>query len=229
MRIDTVFLDAGGVLVWPNWVRVKDALRRHGVSAEARQLADADPLARFELDEARVIGASTDQRRAMSFFDLVLTHAGVEASDRTHAALDEVREYHRLRNLWEVVPDFVVPAVQQLRCDGYKIVVVSNANGTLHDLFGRLGLTPLFDVVLDSHVEGVEKPDRRFFDLALSRSGAVAETTVHVGDFLNIDVAGARGAGLGAVLVDERDLYSDADCPRIRSIAELPAWLMQRR
>jgi len=29
--IQTVFLDAGGVLVWPNWSRVSDALRRHGV------------------------------------------------------------------------------------------------------------------------------------------------------------------------------------------------------
>ena len=89
--------------------------------------------------------------------------------------------------------------------------------------FPRLGLAEYFDVILDSAVEGVEKPDRRYFELALSRAGATPDTTVHVGDFYNIDVVGARNAGLQAILVDERDQYRDADCPRIRSIAELPA------
>jgi len=33
--IQTVFLDAGGVLVNPNWSRVSDTLARHGVVAAA--------------------------------------------------------------------------------------------------------------------------------------------------------------------------------------------------
>src|SRR5207253_9953792 len=105
------------------------------------------------------------------------------------------------------------------------LVVVSNANGTLHRLFDRLGLAPMFDVILDSEVERLEKPDRRFFELALSRSESDPPTTVHVGDFYNIDVTGARHAGLQAILVDEADLHNDADCTRIRSIAELPQLL----
>ena len=224
-RIETVFLDAGGVLVWPNWTRVAAALRAHGVEAEPQQLADADPLARFSLDEAHMIGRTTDQRRSTSFFDLVLMEAGIELSDATTAALAEIQEYHREHNLWEVVPDFVKPALHELRSAGYKLVVVSNANATLDRLFPRLGLADYFDVILDSAVEGVEKPDRRYFELALSRSASSPHTTVHVGDFYNIDVTGARGAGIHAILVDERDLYRDADCRRIRSIAELPAVL----
>ncbi len=223
--IRTVFLDAGGVLVWPNWKRVADALQAHGISVHPQQLAEADPIARFSLDEARMIGASTDQRRAMSFFDLVLLECGIEVSNATAAALADIRSYHDVHNLWEEVPAFVKPALDQLRSAGYRLVVVSNANGTLHKLFDRLGLAALFDVMLDSHVEGMEKPDRRFFDLALSRSGAVAESTVHVGDFYNVDVTGARGAGIRAVLVDEAGLHARADCPRIRSIAELPQLL----
>lgn len=223
--LKTIFLDAGGVLVWPNWQRVAEALRERGVRVEAQQLRNADPLARFSLDQAHIIGRSTDQRRSTSFFDLVLTEAGVERSEATDAVLQEMYAYQREHNLWEIVPDFVVPTLRQLRADGYKLVVVSNANGTLHRLFPRLGLAPLFDFVLDSAVEGFEKPDRRFFELALARSGSAAETTVHVGDFYNIDVVGARNAGLAAILVDERDLYADADCPRIRSIAELPRFL----
>jgi HAD superfamily hydrolase (TIGR01549 family) len=151
--------------------------------------------------------------------------AGLELSERTAAALAEIEQYHREWNLWEIVPAFVRPALEELRGGGYTLVVVSNANGTVRQKFERLGLASLFDVILDSAVEGVEKPDPRFFELALERSKSRRETTVHVGDFYNIDVVGARNAGLRAVLIDERDLHADADCPRIRSIAELPRLL----
>ncbi|HEX9162574.1 MAG TPA: HAD-IA family hydrolase [Thermoanaerobaculia bacterium] len=215
------------MLVWPNWARVAGALQARGVSIEAQQLAGADPLARFSFDRAHIITGSTDQRRSNKFLELVLIEAGLELSEQTAAALAEIRAYHRQHNLWEIVPDFVVPALQRLRSAGYKLTVVSNANGTLHRAFDRLGLAPLVDLMLDSEVEGVEKPAREFFERALSRSGASAETTVHVGDLYNVDVTGARGAGLAAILVDEADLYRDIDCPRIRSIAELPELLRQ--
>jgi len=67
----------------------------------------------------------------------------------------------------------------------------------------------------------VEKPDPRMFEMALERSGARAETTIHVGDLYHVDVVGARAAGLRGVLLDEADLYPEADCPRIRGLAEL--------
>ena len=224
-HIDTIFLDAGGVLVWPNWVRISQALQTHDVAVAPDRLAAADPLARFSLDRAEVIEGSTDQRRGWTYFDLVLTHAGVPLSEHTVAALHDLQDYHRELNLWETVPDFVVPALRQLRTAGYRLVVVSNSNGTLHRVLARLDLAPFVDVILDSAVEGIEKPDPRFFELALSRSGAQAERTVHVGDLYHVDVTGARAAGLSAILVDEGGLRPDADCPRIQSIAALPELL----
>jgi HAD superfamily hydrolase (TIGR01509 family) len=104
--------------------------------------------------------------------------------------------------------------------------VVSNANGRLRHLFDRLGLTPWFDAVLDSHEWGVEKPDPRLFHLALAEAGATPDCTVHVGDLYHVDVAGARRAGLrAAVLIDSAGLYPSADCLRIPSLALLPACL----
>ncbi len=221
-RIETVFLDAGGVLVWPNWTRMSDALRKHGVYVDADQLAAADPIARFSLDRSEVIRGSDDQRRGWEYFDLVLTHAGAALSGQTAAALDDLLEYHLEHNLWEHVPEFVKPALRELRASGRRLVVVSNANGTVHSLFTRLGLAPLVDVIIDSAIERLEKPDPQLFQLALDRAGARAETTVHVGDLYHVDVVGARSAGLSAILVDQGDLRRDADCPRIRNISELP-------
>ena len=225
--IPTVFLDAGGVLVWPNWRRVADALREHGVDVAAEALAAADAPARATMDKADLIAASSDQRRGFTYFDLVLTKAGVAITERTDAALEAVQQYHRVENLWEHVPTFVPPTLRTLRARGYRLVVVSNANGTVARLLARVGIAPLVDVIIDSAVEGFEKPDRRLFEIALERAGASPSHTVHVGDFYHIDVAGARGAGLRAVLVDEANLYPNADCPRVRSVSELPALLRE--
>jgi HAD superfamily hydrolase (TIGR01509 family) len=224
--IQTVFLDAGGVLVNPNWSRVSEALGRHGVGTPAAVLAAAEPRAKKRLDTGEIVRATNDQQRGWTYFNLVLSEAGVELSDATAAALAELHAYHQTHNLWETVPAEVLPSLAALRAAGLRLVVLSNANGTLHRAFDRLGLTASFDLIFDSHHERVEKPDPRFFHIALERSGADAATTMHVGDLYHVDVAGARAAGLTPALLDVGNLYPDCDCLRVRSLTELVAALV---
>ena len=221
MAIQTVFLDAGGVLVNPNWARVSDVLARHGVTVAASALVAAEPHAKKQLDTGDTIRATNDQQRGWTYFNLVLGAAGVPLSNATDAALAELHLYHQEFNLWETVFDETRPALAALRARGFRLAVVSNANGTLHRMFARLGLTDAVDAVFDSCDEGVEKPDPRFFRLALERVGAEAATTVHVGDLFHVDVVGARAAGIEPVLLDAANLYPDANCTRVRSLSEL--------
>jgi HAD superfamily hydrolase (TIGR01509 family) len=220
-RLETLFLDAGGVLVFPNWRRVSEALGRHDVTVTPEALALADPHAKRDLDQREPVRASNDQARGWLYFDLVLAHAGVDKSEATAAALTELHTYHAVHNLWELVPEDVPGALGRFRALGLRLVAVSNANGRLRSLMDRLQLAAHFDHLLDSHLEGVEKPDPRLFRIALERSGARAESTLHVGDLYHVDVAGARAAGLGAALFDVADLYPEVDCPRVHSLGEL--------
>jgi HAD superfamily hydrolase (TIGR01549 family) len=222
LLIKTLFLDAGGVLCHPAWTRVSRALATEGVAVSAEALARAEPLAKQAIDQASVIGRSSDAVRGWLYFDKVLEHAGVSRSQATDAALAMLREYHRSENLWEYVPDDVKPSLRRLRDLGLTLVVVSNANGRLRYLFDRLGLSEYFDVVLDSHDWGVEKPDARLFAIALEQSGSVRETTAHVGDLYHIDVTGARNAKLAeGILLDAAGLYADVDCRRVQNLDEL--------
>lgn len=223
--VKTLFLDAGGVLVNPNWGRISDALAAHGVRVAPGVLAAAEPHAKRRLDVPDLVRHGDDSKRGWTYFNLVLEHAGIASSSGTKAALAQLQAYHAVHNLWEQVPDDVVPALERLRARVPRLVVVSNANGRLHVVLERLGLARFFDFMLDSYLEGVEKPDPRLFRLALDRAGGHPETTLHVGDFYWIDVQGARAAGLRAVLLDAAGLYPDADCPRIRSLGELPGLL----
>jgi HAD superfamily hydrolase (TIGR01549 family) len=220
-NLETLFLDAGGVLVFPNWQRVSDTLGQHGVTAAAADLMRAEPSAKFAIDQGMRAGESTDAQRAWLYMEIVLESAGVTLNDRTAAALEELRAYHAEHNLWEYVPGDVVPALGRLSELGLRLVVVSNANGALHRMFDRVGLTRFFHCICDSCVEGVEKPDPRFFQIALERSGAEAAATMHVGDLYHVDVIGARNSGLREMLIDPYGLYGEYDADRVRSLDEL--------
>lgn len=221
MSLRTVFLDAGGVLLFPNWTRISETLARHGVDVPSAALAAAEPFAKKQIDDGGTIAATNDAKRGWLYFNLILTGAGVPLSDATAAALAELHDYHRERNLWEFVPANVLPALEALESQGLRLTVVSNANGTLCALLDRLGLSRHVHCVLDSHDIGVEKPDPRLFEIALERSSATPDSTIHVGDLYQVDVVGARAAGLRGVLLDEKGLYEGLDCPRVRSLAEL--------
>lgn len=219
MTLQAVLLDAGGVLVNPNWVRVADALARRGVPVGPERLAAAEPFAKRELDTPERVRATNDRTRGWKYFNLVLTHAGIPLSAATDDALAELAEYHRVHNLWESVPDEVPVALAAFKRMGLPLAVASNANGTVRAKLARLGLLDWFDLVIDSQELGVEKPDPALFAFALERLGVRADATVHVGDFFHIDVIGARAAGLHAWLLDSAGLYADHDCPRFPTLA----------
>ncbi len=220
-NVRTVFLDAGGVLVYPNWDRIAAALRQHGVEVSPASLAGVEPYAKREMDRVATVPVTNDEKRGWLYFEMILARAGVPRTPATVAALAELHRYHQELNLWDYMPADVMPALRALRQRDLQLVIVSNANGTVARLAERLGLTECVGCVLDSHIEKVEKPDPRFFEIALERSGARVETTIHVGDLYHVDVVGARAAGITPVLLDSAGLYPDADCLRVRTLGEL--------
>jgi HAD superfamily hydrolase (TIGR01549 family) len=221
MALETVFLDAGGVLLFPNWTRISAALLEQGVVVAPEALARAEPVAKKQIDDLSTVATTDDASRGWQYFNLLLTAAGVPLSNATEAALAELRSYHRERNLWELVPEAVPRALEALVNLGLRLAVVSNANGTLCAHLDRLGISRYAHCVLDSFDHGVEKPDPRLFRIALERTRADPETTIHVGDLYHIDVVGARAANVRGVLLDEQGLYEGVDCPRVRSLDEL--------
>jgi putative hydrolase of the HAD superfamily len=225
--LDAVFLDAGGVLVDPNWERVAAAMRAQGIDVAAAALAAAEPAAKRELDVPYRIQTTDDRSRCGFFWELVATHAGVHAApEQLVRAWAELDAYHAEQNLWEVPLPGVPEALAALRARGLRLVVVSNANGTLRKKLDRLDLARHFDVILDSHVVGVEKPDRRIFEIALEAARVEPGAAVHVGDLYEVDVVGARAAGVAAVLVDPTGLQNDRDCPRVSSLAAFATHLL---
>ncbi len=98
-------------------------------------------------------------------------------------------------SLWNCTNDEARQAVEALRSQGVRVGVISNADGTVQTLLDRHGWMGLFEVVIDLAVAGVQKPDSRIFEIALTRVGVKANEALYVGDLPSVDVQGANDAG----------------------------------
>lgn len=98
-----------------------------------------------------------------------------------------------------VRPEDTVTTLEALRSAGKRLGVITNGPVDWQSRKLRtLGLTDYFDDVIISDAVGITKPDARIFALALERLGVGAAESMYVGDHPQIDIAGARAAGLRA-------------------------------
>ena len=115
-------------------------------------------------------------------------------------------------------------ALDRLLEAGYRLAVISNADGRVEGLIEDAGIRDRFEFVMDSEMEGVEKPDPEIFLRACRRMGVDPAESLYVGDLYPVDVLGARKAGLQAVLLDpQRSLDYPVD--RLPDVAALPAYM----
>lgn len=112
----------------------------------------------------------------------------------------------------------------------YRLALVTNgAPDVQREKLAGAGIRSRFAAVLISAELGIGKPDHRIFAAALDAIGASAGEAVMVGDSIERDVVGARGAGLRTIWIDragdspDRSALADV---RIAELGELPAALM---
>jgi len=90
-------------------------------------------------------------------------------------------------------------------------------------------LASFFETIVISGDHGFGKPDLRIFQLTLNRLRLAAHEAVMVGDSLNRDIAGARGAGIRTIWINryQRTLTGSHPIPDVElsDLRELPTLL----
>lgn len=125
---------------------------------------------------------------------------------------------------WRLYPE-TRATLDALRDRGYRLGVISNFDARLFGLLDGLGIAGHFDPIIASSRAGAAKPDPAIFRRALTKCGANAEQAVHVGDTYELDVLGARTAGVAAILIDRVGRATPPDCSTVRGLDEVPALL----
>jgi putative hydrolase of the HAD superfamily len=225
-----VLFDAGGTLLELRGSvgEVYGALaREHGLSIDARDLDAAfaeafrgqGPLAFGELAPPEL-----DARERGWWFRVVeQVFHGRLSEAQLGLFFDALYELFRRPDPWRVFPD-VRPALERLGSAGYRLGVVSNFDSRLDEVLSGLGIAGYFEHVVVSSRTGAAKPDAAIFRRALELFGVASASAWHVGDTPGEDVAGARSAGIRAVLLDRLGRYTDRDAPeRVGSLTELCA------
>ncbi|MCX7800585.1 MAG: HAD-IA family hydrolase [Fimbriimonadales bacterium] len=120
----------------------------------------------------------------------------------------------------------VLPCLEDLRRQGFRLIVLSNWDYTLEQVLEARGLRPWFDEVFASLLVGAEKPDRHLFRMAEERLGIAADQMLHVGDHPVDDYEGALRAGWHALLLD-RGCARPTDHSVVSSLLEVPERLVE--
>ena len=149
----------------------------------------------------------------------VLSRAGAAVGYSTDYVGAAFEVFDAVRNAPEIFPE-VLPALGSLQ-QRYRLIALTNGNAKLE----RIGIERFFSDFVNAARAGAAKPDVRIFEAALAAAGTAAGETLHVGDHAELDVDGARRAGLRTAWVNRDARPWPRHLPRadieVRDIGEL--------
>lgn len=226
-RPQAILFDAGNTLVFAHRERLLDLYRAEGVDSDEDRLVAAELKARAELASSIRDGLrGTEPELWRQYFITLFQASGVPES-LMGVVGKRLQEVHAKEHLWNWAEPGTAETLEALLQAGYRLGVISNADGRMEAVLTSAGLRPYLEFVVDSERVGFEKPDPRIFHEGLSRMEVEPHQALYVGDLYPVDVVGARGVGMDAVLLDPSGLL-EWPAPRISSVHALPSWLDSR-
>ncbi len=114
---------------------------------------------------------------------------------------------------------------------GIQLGVVSNFYGNVEAVCAEAGFTPFLQVILDSIVVGLKKPDPKLFQLALERLKRTAPQVAFVGDSFERDIVPAKSLGMMTIWLADEKVRTAPDPTKvdkiIHSLEDLPRILQE--
>lgn len=85
----------------------------------------------------------------------------------------------------------------------YKIGIITNQPLGTKERLKKYGIAQYIDLIIASAEEGISKPDRRIFEIALKRSGCQPNEAVMIGDRIDNDIIPAKLLGMQTIWVKQ--------------------------
>ena len=208
------------------WV---NACRELGIKLEIKKLFHSLPAADmyWRNEESRLPIDKRTQEEKIDFYaeygTMILEGAGIQASRDTALQLLAKLQQHK----WEYKTySDTLPALEELKKQSLTLGLISNVAQDMESTYTDLGLQPYLDYKVTSAEVGYDKPRPEIFMAALNKAQVKPEESIYVGDQYDLDIVGARGVGIKAMLIDRNDYFPEiTDCPRLRSLKEVVKYL----
>lgn len=219
-RVEAVLFDVGGVFFIPSHVVLRPLLADLSVDAP-----DDDTFRRAHYTGIRHLEEELEDDAFWSGYNARYVESlGIIEDDRPRVAEAIHGVWLSGMRLWTWVQEDAVSALARIS-KVRRVGIVSNADGTVERDLQRFGVCQVGDgtgtrveVIVDSTVVGVSKPDPAIFRHALEPMNLQPDQCLYVGDSYRYDVIGATRAGLQAVHYDPYELHDGAAHARARSL-----------
>lgn len=221
---DAVSLDVGGVLVVPDHDVLARALTEASVIFDRSRFGVGHYLAMAAVDVA-----ASDHEDFTDYIAGFVAAVDVPAGDRglAHDVLAAVLS----TPVWKQPVPGSREGVQALVDAGVRLAVTSNSDGTIaeHLLVHEWvqvgeGAGAVVEVITDSGVLGVGKPDPAMYASTVAGLGLPPDRILHIGDSVHYDIEGAMACGLQSVHMDPYAVCPSSDHPHVRTLAEVLAF-----
>ena len=123
---------------------------------------------------------------------------------------------------------FTIETFDYLRDKGYRMHLITNGfEKTQQSKLQHSGLVPYFEQMITSEVSGSLKPKPGIYEYAFAKTGAVPANSLMLGDTIEVDLLGAKLAGMDQLhvnhLTGKREAFEDGSLPTytIYSLREL--------
>lgn len=96
-----------------------------------------------------------------------------------------------------------IELLQYLQDKNYELHLITNGFETVqHSKLKHSGLAPFFKEVITSEGSNSLKPEKEIFEYAFKRANAVPDSSIMIGDTVEVDILGAKNAGIDQVYVN---------------------------
>lgn len=162
-KVSALLFDFGGTLAFLDFELLATEFSRPGRKLDALKLEHAEYAGRAALDHHLMSEKGRDPNAAYEdFFRAWMDAVGIPQSEFADLGA-RFRKMHEEASMWRVVREGTHEALERLKAAGLKLGIVSNADGRVAADAKRFGLAKFFDVIIDSQVVGVEKPNPKIF------------------------------------------------------------------
>jgi putative hydrolase of the HAD superfamily len=217
MSITTVFFDVGNTLLTPALTEGKvltDAAASLGAHLDPAFVEQKIPLMYQYYEKIYEADNSlwANEERAVGIWQTLYEHlCGLIGIPQLGAQIAKIG-YKRFLDpsSWALFDD-VLPTLSALKSRNITLGLISNWDNSLESIIKGMGLESYFDIIISSATVGLYKPQPEIFELALSKTGACASESMHIGDHLQADVGGAAGVGITPVLIDRNDRHENGE------------------
>ena len=220
-----LLFDAGGTIVFPNYPYLAFQLSKaSGFDYSAEIVEERHWQLVYEMDKATKESNQLMNHWAQGYSRNLYESFGIDGLDLDQI-IHETEAFDRDHNLWCYSYEWIGETLKGLKEQGFKMSVISNADGRVQQLLIDLGLRDYFEEVFDSAILGVEKPNPMIFEIAMTNLGLKPDEALYIGDIYYIDVWGANQAGLGCVHLDWLQNYQGWSGVHLTDIRQLNLWL----